>query len=60
VQRWRISLNGHTVATLRQHARLVVRRRIRRPGRHRWRVAGLDATGRQLASARRSFRVASR
>jgi subtilisin family serine protease len=59
VRRWRISLDGQTVATLRKDARRIVRR-IRRPGRHRWRVAGFDAAGRELVSARRSFRATTR
>jgi subtilisin family serine protease len=56
VDRWRVSLDGHVVATLRA-SRTRLARRIERSGRHRWRVVGLDADGIKLVAARRAMRV---
>ena len=59
VTRWRVSLDGRVVATVR--ARISrVSRRIRRAGLHRWRVVGLNASKAKVVVARRAFRVRSR
>lgn len=60
VRRWHVSLDGRRVATLGRRAERVVRRRVGRAGRHRWRVIGLDATGHRVVSASRSFRATAR
>jgi subtilisin family serine protease len=56
VARWTIELDGRRVATRRASAR-VLRKRLRAPGRHRWRVLARDAAGVRIATASRSFRV---
>jgi subtilisin family serine protease len=60
VARWQVSLDGRRVATLDEGAGRVVRRRIARAGRHRWRVVGFDETGAKVVAAVRSFRALSR
>lgn len=60
VDSWRVSLNGHVIATLPATASRVARR-VARAGRHKWRVVGLDAEGDRVVTAMRAFRaVASR
>jgi subtilisin family serine protease len=60
VARWQVSLDGRRVATLDEGATRVVRRRIARAGRHRWRVVGFDEAGAKVVAAVRSFRALSR
>jgi subtilisin family serine protease len=60
VARWQVSLDGRRVAALDEGARRVVRQRIARAGRHRWRVVGFDEAGAKVVSAVRSFRALSR
>ncbi|MGH2919286.1 MAG: hypothetical protein ACRDLS_11925 [Solirubrobacteraceae bacterium] len=56
VQRWRVSLDGHVVATMAAR-RTTLTRRIARNGRHTWRVVGFDAAAKNVVAARRSFRA---
>lgn len=60
VARWQVSLDGRRVATLDEGASRVVRQRIARAGRHRWRVVGFDEAGAKVVAAVRSFRALSR
>jgi subtilisin family serine protease len=57
VARWRVSLDGRVVATVRGSRPRVARRLVRRAGRHQWRVVGFDAGGAKVVAAKRSFRV---
>ncbi|MEY2513173.1 MAG: hypothetical protein QOJ89_531 [bacterium] len=57
VARWTIELDGRRVATRRANDPRVLHKRMRTPGRHRWRVLGRDAAGARIATATRSFRV---
>ncbi|MDP2711405.1 MAG: S8 family peptidase [Solirubrobacteraceae bacterium] len=57
VVRWRISLNGRAVATVRSGKTRRVTRTIRRAGSHRWGVVGFNATGRKIVTGKRVFRV---
>jgi hypothetical protein len=57
VARWTIELDGRRVATLRANDPRVLRKRMRSPGRHRWRVLGRDGAGARIVAATRSFRV---
>ena len=60
VERWRVYLNGKRVRTLSAARRRVFRRQMRRAGRYRWTVRGLDANGDTIVSARRTERVLGR
>lgn len=57
VAKWRVLLDGRRVATVAKGKRSMVRKRISRAGRHRWKVVGVDARGNSVVSAARSFRV---
>jgi subtilisin family serine protease len=57
VARWTIELDGRRVATRRSTLPYVLRKRLVRTGRHRWKVVGRDASGARIVSAARSFRV---
>ena len=57
VKRWRTYLDGRLVQNAAVTARRVASRRVARPGRHRWTVAGRDARGRTVVSSTRSFIV---
>jgi len=57
VTRWRVSLNGKTVATIAKGKRSLVRKRVSRTGKHRWKVVGVDADGTRVVSAARTFRA---
>ncbi|HEV2785667.1 MAG TPA: S8 family peptidase [Solirubrobacteraceae bacterium] len=57
VERWRVSLDGRTVGTVNNGERSLARKRVSRTGRHRWKVVGVDAAGKRVVSATRSFRV---
>ncbi|MEY2514283.1 MAG: hypothetical protein QOJ89_1641 [bacterium] len=56
VTRWRVSLDGRTVANVPARS-AGVSRRISRRGRHTWRVVGFDAANAKVVSARKSFSV---
>jgi hypothetical protein len=58
VRRWRVSLDGHVVAVVGRTAR-VLRKRVVRPGDHRWRVVGLDAAGNRVVAGRRVFKASA-
>jgi hypothetical protein len=60
VERWRIYLNDKRVRTLRAGRSRVMRKRMNRTGRYRWKVEGVDAGGRTVVSASRGFRVVRR
>jgi len=53
---WRVSLNGKRIKTL-PGTRSQLRKRVSRPGTHRWKVVGLDAEGQRVVSAARQFKV---
>jgi subtilisin family serine protease len=55
---WRVSLDRKLVATLPADAG-AFSRRVKRPGRHKWRVVGISGETKVVA-ARRGFRVLSR
>ncbi len=57
VARWRITLNGRFVSSVRAGARPRVRARVAKPGLHRWRVVGLDAADTPLVTAVKRLRV---
>ena len=57
VATWRVLLDGRRVGTVTKGSRSLLRKRVSRTGRHRWKVVGLDATGAKLVSAARTFRV---
>jgi subtilisin family serine protease len=57
VERWTIELDGRRVATRGANDPRVLHKRMRTPGRHRWRVLGRDGAGARIAAATRSFRV---
>lgn len=56
VSRWRVWLDGRTIAGLPADAGRITRR-VASSGRHRWRVVGLDAAGEKVVAARRAFRA---
>jgi len=60
VERWRVYLNGKRVRTLSAARSRVLRKTMRRPGRYRWTVRGVDADGSTIVSASRRFRVVRR
>ncbi len=53
---WRVSLDGTRIKTL-PGTKSQLRKRVSRPGTHRWKVVGLDAEGRRVVSAARQFKV---
>ena len=53
---WRVSLNGTLIKTL-PGTKSQLRKRVSRPGTHRWKVVGLDAEGQRVVSAARQFKV---
>lgn len=56
VAAWRVLLDGHRVRTL-PRSSTMLRKRIDRPGQHRWKVVAIDAKGERIAAAERVFRV---
>ena len=60
VARWTIALDGRRVATRDANDPRVLRKRMNRPGRHRWRVVGRDGAGAPITAATHSFRVVRR
>ncbi|MBW3608518.1 MAG: S8 family serine peptidase [Actinobacteria bacterium] len=59
VVRWRVLLDGKRVRTLAAQKSLL-RKRVSRPGTHRWKVAGVDAEGKRVVVAARNFTVLRR
>jgi hypothetical protein len=57
VTRWTVYLDSRRVATRPSHRTGLLRKRVARPGVHRWKVVGVDAAGRRVTSAARTFRV---
>ncbi|HVF76662.1 MAG TPA: S8 family peptidase [Solirubrobacteraceae bacterium] len=57
VASWNVLLDGRRVAAVAKGKRSMLRKRISRTGRHRWKVVGVDAGGAPVVSATRSFRV---
>lgn len=60
VAAWRVLLDGKRIGTVKSGGRSLLRKRVSRPGRHRWKVVGVDAGGDQVVAAARSFRVVKR
>ena len=60
VTRWTVYLDARRVATRPSRRAGVLRKRVARPGVHRWKVVGLDAAGRRVTSGARTFRVLRR
>ncbi|MEA2141692.1 MAG: hypothetical protein QOI64_122 [Solirubrobacteraceae bacterium] len=56
VVNWRVSLNGKRIKTL-PGTKSQLRKRVSRPGTHRWKVVGVDADGKRVVSAVRTFKV---
>jgi subtilisin family serine protease len=57
VATWRVLLDGRRVGTVTKGSRSLLRKRVSRTGRHRWKVVGLDSAGSRLVAAARTFRV---
>jgi subtilisin family serine protease len=53
---WNVSLNGKRIKTL-PGTKTRLRRKMSRPGTHRWKVVGIDADGQRVVSATRTFKV---
>ncbi|HEV2775836.1 MAG TPA: S8 family peptidase [Solirubrobacteraceae bacterium] len=56
VVRWRVLLNGKRIKTL-AGTKSRLRKRVNKPGTHRWKVVGLDADGGRVVAAARRFKV---
>ncbi len=56
VVRWRVLLDGRRVRTL-PGTKSLLRKRVARPGAHRWKIVGVDAEGARVVSAARQFKV---
>jgi subtilisin family serine protease len=54
---WRVSLDGKRVATRSIDDAGVLRRKIAKPGTHRWKVVGYDDGGARVVIGSRNFRV---
>ncbi|MEY2440625.1 MAG: hypothetical protein QOJ46_51 [bacterium] len=57
VSTWVVYLDGRRAATRSSRAARVLRKRVVRPGSHRWKVVGRDAQGARIVTATRRFRV---
>jgi subtilisin family serine protease len=57
VTSWQVSLDGRNVATRSADAAKVLRRKIAKSGKHRWKVVGYDDAGTAVVSGSRSFSV---
>lgn len=57
VRRWTVKLDGRRVRSVRGGQPRLARKKVTRAGSHRWTVVGTTATGRQVVSSSRSFRV---
>jgi len=53
---WNVMLNGKRIKTL-PGTKSQLRKKVNRPGSHRWKVVGIDAEGQRVVSAARSFKV---
>ena len=53
---WRVLLDGKRVKTL-PGTKSQLRKRVARPGTHRWKIVGVDAEGARVVSAARRFKV---
>ena len=53
---WRVLLNGKRVKTL-PGTKSQLRKKVSRPGTHRWKIVGIDAEGAKVVSAARQFKV---
>jgi hypothetical protein len=53
---WRVSLDGKRIKTL-PGTKSLLRKRVTKPGTHRWKVVGIDAEGQRVVSAVRPFEV---
>ena len=53
---WRVLLNGKRVKTL-PATKSQLRKKVTRPGTHRWKIVGVDAEGAKVVSAARQFKV---
>jgi subtilisin family serine protease len=60
VSQWRVTLDGRRVGNVANGKRSLLRKRVSRAGKHRWKVVGLDAAGAKVVAAARSFRVVRR
>jgi len=60
VSHWRVTLDGRRVGKVPNGKRSLLRKRVSRAGKHRWKVVGLDVRGSKVVSAARSFRVVRR
>ncbi len=56
VSRWRVSLDGRVIGTV-SADKAGVSRKVRRTGRHTWRVVGFAADGAKVVAAKRAFRI---
>jgi beta-mannanase len=57
VTSWVTMLDGKRVRTVKSTARRVMRKRVSRPGKHRWTIVGRDAAGHKVVSATKRFRA---
>jgi subtilisin family serine protease len=57
VTSWRISLDGRRIATRTVDDASVLRRKIAKAGKHRWKVVGYNDAGVKVVTGSRSFRV---
>ena len=53
---WRVLLNGERIKTV-PGTKSQLRKRVSKPGTHRWKIVGLDADGAKVVSAARKFKV---
>ena len=53
---WRVLLNGKRLKTL-PGTKSQLRKKVSRPGTHRWKIVGIDAEGAKVVSAARRFKV---
>jgi subtilisin family serine protease len=53
---WNVMLNGKRIKTL-PGTKSQMRKKVSRPGTHRWKVVGIDAEGQRVVSAVRTFKV---
>jgi subtilisin family serine protease len=60
VHRWKVTLDGHKVATRAGRPKGTIRAKVSTTGRHRWKVVGLDAAGKRVVTAKAAFRVLAR
>ena len=59
IVRWRVLLNGKRLKTV-SGRKSLLRKRVNRPGTHRWKVVGVDAEGDRVIAAARTFKVLRR